>query len=480
MNIKMKKISVLILLSLTAVSMNAQVRQPHSLYFMNTIPQVSQMNPALQPRANVYVALPVNVNADLRLDLALKDVFQKQGNQWYTPVEQKYDYDKLYRSIGKKSTMFNAGLDLDIIGFGFRTGSGYFSFGLSEHVSVTTSLPSDLFKITEKGFPDGTSLDFSPLRTQALAYMQMRIGYSTRVTDRLTVGVNVKPLFGQAAVATKIDKFKLQTGKKQWDLDAKGNIYSSLPIEEVVLDEDDKIDEIKFRDSDDYKTNDYSFNNPGIAFDLGAVYQFDERLSASASLNNLGFISWKNDLNSVAFNGKYTFNGVKFDASSDDDFGDLFSNLGDSILDAMQYKVRHDRFKTALPPVLHLGAQYRLTNAISAGFLSRSVFWQKGMRQSFNLSLNLQPYSFVAFNLGATWQVKSAVYLGAGFTIFAGPLQIYLLSDYVPVYYSTVRIDDGDKFPFPERQKTFTVRTGLNLVFGKHGYRNKPMLNQAL
>ena len=483
---KMKTIYSMIWLSLFGVVVNGQVRQPHSLYFMETIPQISQMNPAHQPRANGYVMLP-NVNMDFLSDLAAKDIFQRQGDVWFSPVDKQYDYDRLWKSIGKKATMFNYATDCDLIGFGFRTGNGYFSFGLSEHVSGNFTLPSDMFKITDNGFPKGTSLDFSPLNTQTIGYMQLRFGYSYKVTDKLTVGLNVKPLFGQFALATKIDRLKLHTGEGelQWDLDAKGNIYSSLPIREVILDEKGKIDDVDFIDFDNYKTKDWLYNygtgffNPGIAVDLGATYQIDDRLAVSAALNNLGFISWKEELNGITFDGTYSFSGMDYDVSVDD-IDDLFSHLGDSIAGAIDYKIRHDKFKTALAPVFQAGASYQLSKSVSVGLLSRSVFWKNAVRQSFNASVYLQPYSFVSFTAGVTWQVKSNIYLGGGFMFLLGPLQFYLLTDYAPVRYSTLRFDDGDKIPFvPTRQKTFTMRTGVNLVFGRHGYVNKPMLDKG-
>ena len=490
---KVKKICGFIFLTLFSVSVNGQIRQPHSLYFMNTIPQVSQMNPAFQPRANGYVMLP-NVSIDVISDLTVKDVFQKHGDKWYTPIEKEYDYPTLYKSIGKEVAMINVGADIGIIGFGFRIGNGYFSFGISEHSTINTALPRDLFKITENGFPDGTSLDFSPLCVQAMSYMQLLIGYSSKVNDRLSIGMNMKPLFGQAAVATDIRKFKLYTGEEQWDLDAEGSIYSSSPSI-VTTDAEGKIDKWKVRDvSEEYKTKDWihnygtDLNNLGVAFDFGAVYQIDKRFTVSASLNNLGFISWKQDLNGTSFNGKYNFKGLEYDTSKDND--DLFKKLGDSIADVMNYKVQHDRFKTALAPVFHVGATYQLSKSMSAGLLSRSIFLREGIRQSFNASFNLQPYSFFALNANTTYEVKGNVYLGGGFTLFPLlPLQIYVLVDYIPVYYSTLEINGKTlslkifgkerPIPIPERQKSVTVRAGLNIIFGKHGNKNKPMLDNV-
>jgi len=476
---------------LLGATVYGQVRQPHSLYFMETIPQISQMNPAFQPRANGYVMLP-DLNADLCSDIALKNIFQKQGNGWVAPHNKQYDYSKLWRAIGKKSTMFNLTPDVDLLGFGFRTDNGYFSFGWSEHVSANFTVPSDLFKIIDEGLPYGTTLDFSPLRTRGMAYMQFLFGYSYRVNDKLTIGVNVKPLMGQAAISSKIDKFSLKTGEK-WDMDAKGNIYSSSLIDDVLINAEGKIDSVLIKDFENFKTKDWinyatGFNNPGIAFDLGASYRIDERLTVSASLNNLGFISWKNDLKSISFGGKYTFNGVNYDIIKDEgkEVGDLFGALGDSIVDALVYDVKKDRFRTSLTPVLHAGASYKLNETISVGFLSRSAFWKNGLRQSFNASVYLQPYSFVAMNAGATYHVKGNVYLGGGFMFLLGPLQVNFLLDNVPVYWSTLTIDNekimlNENIPLylPERLKTFTFRIGFNLVFGKHGYINRPMLDKG-
>ena len=476
------------------VAVNAQVCQPHSLYFMETIPQISQMNPAFQPRANGYVALPVNFNVDIRLPLAMKDILQKQGNTWYSFLERQYDYKKFWKSIGENSTaILNVGTDIDILGFGFRAGNSYISFGVSEHVLTTNALSSDIFKITDKGFPpEETLFDLSDFGSQNIVYKQLRIGFSTKI-NKLTIGMNVKPLSGQMAAISKIQKMELRTSSQQWSLDVKGDVYSSADID-LILNEELKISEVEERYSD-YTYKDWlqnyvsSFNNPGIAFDLGASYQINEQLIVSAALNNLGFISWTKDLNGISANGNYMFDGIKYDIV-EDDRKDMWETLSDTLKNVVEYRVQHNKFKTMLTPVLHLGASYNLNKSVSLGFLSRSAFWQNNMQQSFNLSLCLQPYSFVAFNAGATWQVKSNVYFGGGVTFFAGPLQIYLLTDYVPVYYSIYTIEKNNvdkdngreqigKFPAPERQRNITFRVGMNLVFGKHGYINKPMFDKA-
>jgi len=499
----MKKISYIVILSaLILNAANAQVRQPHQLYFMNGIPQIVQMNPALQPKANVYVFFPViNFNVDLFTDLAIKDIFQPQGNNLYTPFQQEYDYRKLRRSIGRNATMVNLGADWDILGFGFRTRkNNYFSFGLSLHGFGNVAMPSDFFKITENLFPANSTFDFSPLRGRGMVYTQFLFGYSRIINDRLTVGVNVKPLIGLTAFSTRINKFELRTGLDEWTLTADGKFFLSAPLEVVKeRDNDDNytynlVDRLDGLSNTDIVRKYSKFNNPGIAFDFGATYKIDERLTVSASLNNLGFISWNRDLSGITFpGGSFAFEGLEVDASqessTDDQIRDQLDKLLDDILDGLDGEIHNDKFSTFLPTVFHAAASYQLTRRSTVGLLSRTVFWQGSVRQSFNLSYYTPVIgNFLLFNTGLTYQINSTVYANLGLIFNFGPLQFYTLVDYIPFQWSRISIDGDpllpnflgfDNFPLPAHGKSLALRFGLNFTFGRHGFRNNPMLDRG-
>ena len=491
---KVKNIIFSFLLSaFICASAHGQARAPHSLYFMETIPQITQVNPAHQPRANMYVILPINFGIDIASDLAVRDFLQKQGNSYYTLVEKQYQYKELYNSIGK-AAMLNGGFDADLFGFGFRTLNGYFSFGVSQHTAYKFAMPKAFFEILDEGFPSKT-FDFSPLRLQAKSFMQFSIGYSRKINDKLTVGINVKPLFGQIAATTRFKELELRTGLSEWSFRGEGDVYLSAPEIITKIDIDAEEDKIESKNIFDEKygpkpqnseyINHYMFKNPGIAFDFGAVYQIDERLSVSAALNNIGFISWNQDLSRMKYKGGFTFDAEDITISPPEQ---KIGDIGDKIAEKFEDGILEDlslsddnKFKTSPTPVLYVGALYELIPGISTGLTSRTTFWQNGLRQSFNLSLYLQPYSFFALNTGATWQLRGNAYLGGGFMFLLGPLQLYLLADYIPLNYSTITIDD-DKWGeyIPEKQKTLTYRLGLNLIFGRHGYVNKPMLNKGV
>ena len=451
-------------------------QNPMALYFMETIPQTSQINPAMQPRANGFFALP-SVNQVFQSDLAFKDAFQDAGIDWVTLNSKRFDYNKLYKVLGSTAN-FNEYADINLLGFGFRTGKGYFTFSISERVVIQSGIPSDLFKIMDKGFPDNSHFDLSTLRMKGMAYTQILFGYSHQLNEKLTIGANIKPLFGQVGFNSEIDKLSLYTGRKEWKIVVDGSINASLPID-IESTPGEFPDDITTRDleAEDFKNYGTSFSNPGLAADLGAVYKIDDRWTFSAALNNLGYIKWNKDLNNLTFNGTYNFDGISINASNRDSLDDAFDEILDSIKNVVNFNTTHDKFSSGLTPSFYIGTSYHINSSISLRLLSRSTFQKKNFRQDFSISANLQPYSFMALNLNVSQRIKGSTFAGLGLTFLMGPLQFYILTDHLPLRYSEVNFD-GDKIPMSKKLKDVTLMTGLNLVFGRHGYRDKPMINR--
>ena len=487
------KVYILSLIFTGLLSIHSFGQRPMSLYYMETIPQLNSINPAMQPRTNGYFALP-SVSFVFQNDLALRTILQNKGNSWYMPVEVQFDIDKFYKQIGKSYDLMND-MQIDLLGFGWKMGkTGYFTVTVSERIEMNLGMPLDFFKLAEKLLPDGTYLDFSPIRLKALVYKQINFGYSNAISNNLTLGFNLRPLFGQAAVLTDIKKFDINTQRKVWNVETYGNVYTSGPL---ILKEKPKDPEndSKFKNYPEYEyidENDMNgyvkrygmdFSNPGVAVDIGAVYKLDDDWSFSASVNNLGIIMWKNDLNSISFNGKYNFEGKEVDGLNADAYKNLLDDFMKSIEDSVNYSTGIKDFNTTLLPYLYLGASYKLTNTISLGFLSRTIFQNGGVRQNFNLSGNMLLYNYLSLSLSINQQLKGGTYGGFGLAFDLGPVQLYLLSDFIPLRYSTVVVKtyDGDKVKeenfeyIPSRFKEASIMVGLNILFGKKGYKDSPM-----
>ena len=467
----------LFLLLLMWMGLPVQAQDPMGLYYMETIPQSFMINPAMQPRANGFFALP-SVNQNFKSDVAFKNIFQENSPEWVSPLSSKYDFDKLKRATGK-ALNFNESVDVGLLGLGFRTGKDYLSLTFSIKSVMQSGLPYDLIRIADDGFPDGASYDFSSLRMRGYAYKELSFGYSREWTDRLTVGMKFKPLFGIMGGTTDISTFKLETSRQEWVVRVDGSVSTSAPLEVTEAEEDGDFPEsIDGKEMEDDDWSDYlsSFKNSGLAFDFGAVYEFSDRLTLSAALVNLGYIKWKEDLNTLSFSGSYSFTGLDVDGS-DEDLDQAFEDLGDSLKTIIDYQTGHNKFSTGLTPEFYIGAQYQVSPAFTLGVLSRSMFQKYNFRQDFNFSANIQPYSFLAFNLNYSLRPGGGNGLGTGFSMLLGPLQLYMLADYIPTRYSTVYMDEEEFTMFPNARNV-SVKMGLNLIFGRHGYRDRPMLSK--
>jgi hypothetical protein len=267
------------------------------------------------------------------------------------------------------------------------------------------------------------------------------------------------------------------------------------PKPKSELEEGEKNEWLVVNYPDEYKVKDFTedmFKNFGIGADIGAVYDFDFGLSVSLALNNLGFINWKRNLQSFSVDKqKYEFEGVEMNEPMKDK--SMFENYMDSIWGKMKDEIKYDlgskSLKTTLVPSIYLGVSYDLTETISAGFLSRTEFFSNNISQTFNISGNMLLYNVLSLNLNLSQQINGSTYAGMGIALYAGPLEIYFLTDYLPLRYSNVRITDKwenkqgetveeELFAFgymPVRFKDGAFMFGINLLFGGKGFKDRPM-----
>ena len=450
----------------TAVQLSAQ--SPMSLYFLETLPQTNNTNPASTPRANVFVSIP-SAYAGMHTDLAAEDLLQKQSGQWVTPIDKSFNYDDLYKSIGESGS-FSAEVCVAPLAFGFRTGEkGYFTFSIAERAMTRGNMASDMFKIVENGLPSETRLDLTKTGARSIVYKELSFGYAREIDEKLTVGVHVKPLFGQLAAVSEIDNFVVQTGESEYAMQVKGSVYASAPME-VEEGEDGFPKDVEM---DDIEPNTFTgLKNSGLAFDFGGVYRFNDKIVLSAALNNLGFIRWRQDLHSLSVSGEYKYDGVELNLNTLDSIGDMLENELDTIKNVLDGDMGNGKFSTGLTPSLYLGGQYMVNNSLSMGLLLRSTFEKYNFRQEFCVSANWNPRQFLTLGLNYNKEINGSSAIGMALALRGGPLQFYVVADHIPFKYNTIQ-DNGTSYPVPMHLESFSLMTGINFVFGANGNGEK-------
>jgi hypothetical protein len=356
--------SIVILIVGLCLEFNSHAQQMLSLYYLEAIPQVQSLNPAMAPRANGYLGIPLASSTyfGINTDMFGSELVQKYNGEWITLTNAGYDYDPFYKRIGKAANI-SAHQVVAPIQFGFKGKRGYFSFSWSEKVNMALAIPKDFFTILDVGgFPDGSTYDFSALGVDAQYYREISFGYSYKLMSKLRVGFHAKYLQGLAAVKTDINQFEMNTGVDQWNINLKADAYISSPVE-IITDSTgypNGIGELPSTTKEIIDMGLLNFSNPGVAGDFGAVYEHNKAWTLSAALNDLGFIKWNGGLNSYSASGSYTFNGLYLNGSNIDSLDVVTGELLDSLKSAINIKSGNESFTTGLGPKLYVGVKYNV------------------------------------------------------------------------------------------------------------------------
>jgi hypothetical protein len=469
---------------LTSVIVKAQ--DPLSLYYLENVPQSSLLNPAMAPRANGFIGIPAsNIYFRINTDIYGKNLIQKQGDEYVTLTNAKFDYSKFYKIIGDNANL-NSYQTIAPIAFGFSGKRGYFTFFVTEKISESVAIPKDFFRMIDKGFPNGSNFDFSSIFSKVQWYREWSFGYSYNFMDKLRVGIHAKYLQGIVAAKTDFDKFELSTGLEEWNVNLDGKVYMSVPAY-ISYDEDGipSLDSVPADLGTIVDKGILNFSNPGFAIDLGAVYEYNKVWKFSASINDLGFINWNGDLNTFEVNGTYFFKGVDIDITNIDSLDEVAGIILDSLKRSVNLAHSRKGFSTGLGPKLYLGALYKVNYYFSAGFVSRSIFAKNNFQQEFNISANLNLYHILTTTINYTYAINGTNTFGLGLGLRAGPVQFYTALDYIPYsYYKKVTIkttdDNGNpvEVPFiPTNFNNFNFMIGLNILFGPNGYKDEPIID---
>lgn len=477
---------ILILFILINGSM-AMGQLPMSLYYLKNVPQSNMLNPAKDPRPNFFIGVPmVNFLTSYQSDMPLVDFIQVGSDGIpYVPLNENYDFDKLYNQIGD-GVNFQINQNIVPLMFGWRFKKGYFTFSFSEKINMSYGLPKGFFSLIDEGSPVGSTTSLEGLSIENYVYHEFSFGYSREINDKLSVAARVKPMFGVAAVKTEFDELNITTTQNSDNqivktINANAHILASIPgvkDENITYDEDGLPSDVEI---DDFETdfvidNALSFSNPGVAIDLGATYDLDLRWSFSAALNNIGSIKWKDNLQTLSFQGGYDYAGVIINDDNIDNEQQISEDNIDSLLAGIDITHGKRTFKSGPNPTLYVGAEYNVNHVFSLGFLSRSIFQKDFFRQDFDLSANLNLYHRLSTSVDYNIDIKGNSFVGFGMASFIGPLQIYLMVDKIPVFYRNYVID-GSEIPIPGNLQNATFMFGMNFVFGAKGFRDKPMLS---
>lgn len=454
----------------------------NTLYFMHGVPQSNRVNPAFQPRGNIYIGFPLMAPIKAGFSsssLAWKDVIYQHPTDADSLITFMHPYGSKQQFLDqlKPVNVFVSDFGTSLISFGFRTDVGFFSMDVVSRWDGNIYYPGDLARFILQEEHEGETYEMDGIGTDLMAFDEISVGWSEEVVDNLTIGVRAKALFGVGDLSTTNSVLSVSTSQEIWNIKSDMKFNASLPFAEVVYDEDDMIEDVIIDDAlenPDFSTiSNYMFNtkNFGLGVDLGVDYWPMDQLQISVSLLDLGYIKWKDEVHKVDYETEYDFTGLElnpFDLAEDYTFEDyLDSTLGqmaDSLVGFLQF-TPGGAYSKRLNTKLFAGVSYYLMPNINLGILSRTDFLNGKVSEQVSASANFSTGRFL--NLSLSYSYMNAYYknIGAGLSINAGPLNLYLISDNVL-----------NIVCWPEEARSVNLWFGLNFVFGYKEKLDHPLL----
>ena len=457
-NIRILRKGWIILLVFLGINMASNAQQYHTMYWMQGIPQSTFANPGLQPNPNYFIGFPGISSIYTGVShsgFAPFDLIKKSSDSTF------YIDDRAMLAKLKERNYLAFDLSVDILGFGFRAKKkNYFTFGIRERVTTRLGYSKDLLKLAIDG-NDGfasrnETANIDILSMDMSHYREFAVGFSRKWTPKITAGTRVKILQGMSNVQFMRTDIGFFTAPDNFNilLNADLLINKSFPFTLAPL-ENVTDREFTALTQDDYINYLINQQNMGVAFDLGISYSHGNRFTLAASAVDLGFISWKSDVENFAAKGELDFKGLDFDqifTSEDDD--DPFEGVTDSIIDLFDIQETTNAYRTAMSSKLFVSAAYNLTRMHKFAILGKGEIYQGTLYPSLTVSYNFQPIT--RFGSTFSWSmIHGNIYnfgFGAHVNIF--PLQIYMVVD--------------NFFPAmqPHTIQTFTFHFGVNIAAG--------------
>lgn len=453
----------------------AQAQYLRSSYFMEGTSARLQLNPGLQPTKG-YFNMPIigsfNMSASSNV-LGTSDIIDLMDSG-----SDLYSNDKLFDRL-KADNRLNVNLNTDILSFGWYRGKGFWSVNVGLRADFGAALAKDMFSMmrTMNGFAledvAGTNQSYS-LSNQTLnmkAYAEVGLGYSRRITEKLTVGGRVKVLLGLARAEMNINQFDLSLDVpnpqytnyadyesrgelspsdwygKGYSYAAEGNVITTLKGGGMTFDNNGMIDNF------DLDAGDLGIAGSGFGIDLGASYKVWDNLTVSASILDLGFLKWKESETTVATvsgGDEVTINSENYDRYIGGDF------LSFERFDFEEGSPEKVKTKTRLYSTLLLAGEYGLlNNKLSVGAMYTARFAEPKTLNELTFLATFRPKNWL--NAAISYSPIQASGKSIGLAVKLGPL--FVGTDYMFFGGNSKSVNGflGISFPLGGKAKPFSL-----------------------
>ena len=397
--------------ALMAVGCSAAAQTINSAYFTEDYKFRHMLNPAFGNEQN-YVSIPAlgNISVNTHGNFGYRDVIM--SNPMYPSLSDKKMTTFLNPYISAEDALsgFSTGnnritgdVSLTILSAGFKAFGGYNTIEINSRTTTGVSLPYELFEFAKN--TGNHSYDIGDINAHAQSFAEIAFGHSRQINDKLRLGAKLKVLLGLGRADVKMRNMKADlTAEDKWTITGEATADVSMKGFSYVSEEK----EYNIEGSGTYeRVNNVDLDGVGVggfgmAIDLGGVYEINEDWTVSASVLDLGFISWTNDMLAENRSKSFVFNGFH-DVSVTSDRGEEIDTkvdrYGDQLADFANLTDMGDKGgrSTGIGATINVGAEYTLPvyrkvsfGALCTSRINGAYSWTEG-----RLSANYAPLNWL-------------------------------------------------------------------------------------
>jgi hypothetical protein len=499
----MKKIIIFALFAVIAST--TAVAQINTLYFNKNIYQSTELNPARQHNCKFSFGLPAlsSIYIDLyNKNFAYKDFFLENTA---LPDTERFELqlDNFYNNLKDNNYLFLTNkTSLGYVAFWIR--DFYVSFGANLILQQNIAYPKSMFIIKDGNyFEDDRFVSMTNMALQSNTYTETYLGVAKEVAPGLTIGGRIKLLTGYENLT--LDNFQLDwhvstadtdvydytfnlgyrlrsSSTMKWNIPSSIDDTSSFAIEQPEFTLEEPADFLSFKK--EIKAG------KGVGIDFGIMYKYEDKLEASASILDFGFINWKlNPISVEAHDRELIFSGADpghylgdlniFDlmedtATQNQLIDSVIKDYIDTVWKLTAPTMDTNKYKTNLNTKLNFAVAYTPAEWVTLGFMYNGLFFNKQLHSSYTLSSTLMFWRGWSYTLNYTMRTKSFNNIGMGFSYKIGPFQTYLLVENlsIPVFMGRYALspekpyNEGLGTKWIKSTKLLNFQFGINFMFG--------------
>ncbi len=428
--------------------------QELGLHFMDNIFQSTSTNPGKMSRHRITVGLPsIYLNYGHNGPTIDDMLYKKEDGSYNIDIDkglEKISDDNFLRTEVSIET-FNIGLRLS-----------KFQVGLSHAIRFQTNLgyPRNLAEMAFNGNAQFIDQDINVAPTiNSTIYGELGLHGAIQITNRISFGAKIKLLSGLGNISTSGDRLSIYTSPEYYQITATTDytINSGGDFYDLNI--------VTEQDSSDFSLNPnlenisvgrlFAGGSTGIAFDLGAEYKVNDKLTLGFSALDLGSINWKKNASNFTSEGVYTFEGIDANESFFGEDSLNFDNVLDTIVGDLGFVETNNSYKTALSPKFYLSGSYDVMKSLTVGVVAHGEILENKLRPALGISVQKRFRNFLS--VGGIYSIRNNSFanLGVNFAAKLGPVQLYGITDNVLSVFK------------PYDTKNVNFRLGLNIAISK-------------